>query len=48
MACACKSKAAGQVTAVKQVVKKVASSRTTVKAAPKKTAVKHIVYKRPI
>lgn len=49
MACACKSKSAGQVTAVKQVVKRPASSKSPKQSASvKRTVVKHVIYKRPI
>lgn len=50
MACACKAKKAGQVTAVKQVVKKVPSTvKTTQNAGIKRTTVvKRGTYKRPI
>ena len=46
MACACKSKSAGQVSAVKQVVKKIPTSKTP-NATVKKT-IKRITYRRPI
>lgn len=48
MACACK-KSANQVKSVKQVVKKISSSKPVSKtASPKKTVVRHINYRRPI
>lgn len=51
MACACK-KSSGQVTSVKQVVKKTAShtntSATETKTQASKPIIKHIIYKRHI
>lgn len=47
MACACKkTKQAGQVTAVKQVVKKTTQKASNV--ARKTTPIRHVTYKRPI
>lgn len=45
MACACKAKKSGQVTAVKQVIKK-SNLSSAVKPSQKPT-MKHIVVKRP-
>lgn len=51
MACACKSKSAGQVTAVKQVVKRASTSspkQAQSKPSVKRATVRHIIYKRPL
>lgn len=50
MACACKLKSAGQVTARKQVVKRSFSKPVAQTSKPehKSTLVKRVVFKRPI
>ena len=49
MACACKNKTSnGQVTAVKQVVKKTTAPKTTTETTQKKLTSRRILFKRPM